>query len=95
VVELSLVVVRAVGFDPRCGPAQSGPRAPGAPAHPMPPPQDPFGSFDFSRAVTSLSLSHLSLSHISLSCGVGVLGPTAHPGLPLKVFLGVGRCRQL
>jgi hypothetical protein len=26
---------------------------------------------------------------------VGVLGPTAHPGLPLKVFLGVGRCRQL
>jgi hypothetical protein len=23
---------------------------------------------------------------------VGVLGPTAHPGLPLKVFLGVGRC---
>jgi hypothetical protein len=29
------------------------------------------------------------------SKGVGVLGPTAHPGLPLKVFLGVGRCRQL
>jgi hypothetical protein len=26
---------------------------------------------------------------------VGVLGPTAHPGLPLKVFLGVGRCCQL
>jgi hypothetical protein len=26
---------------------------------------------------------------------VGVLGLTAHPGLPLKVFLGVGRCRQL
>jgi hypothetical protein len=26
---------------------------------------------------------------------VGVLGPTAHPGLPLKVFLGVGRCRRL
>jgi hypothetical protein len=26
---------------------------------------------------------------------VGVLDPTAHPGLPLKVFLGVGRCRQL
>jgi hypothetical protein len=26
---------------------------------------------------------------------VGVLGPTAHPGLPLEVFLGVGRCRQL
>jgi hypothetical protein len=27
--------------------------------------------------------------------GVGVLGLTAHPGLPLKVFLGVGRCRRL
>jgi hypothetical protein len=26
---------------------------------------------------------------------VGVLGPTAHPRLPLKVFLGVGRCRRL
>jgi hypothetical protein len=26
---------------------------------------------------------------------VGVLGPTAHPGLPLEVFLGVGRCQQL
>ena len=26
---------------------------------------------------------------------VGVLGPTAHPGMPLKVFLGVGRCRRL
>jgi hypothetical protein len=30
-----------------------------------------------------------------LAPAVGVLGPTAHPGLPLKVFLGVGRCRQL
>jgi hypothetical protein len=33
------------------------------------------------------------------ACGgvrvVGVLGPTAHPGLPLKVFLGVGRRRRL
>jgi hypothetical protein len=26
---------------------------------------------------------------------VGVLGSTTHPGLPLKVFLGVGRCRRL
>jgi hypothetical protein len=26
---------------------------------------------------------------------VGVLGPTTHPGLPLKVFLEVGRCRRL
>jgi hypothetical protein len=26
---------------------------------------------------------------------VGVLGPTAHPGLPLKVLFGVGRCYRL
>ena len=26
---------------------------------------------------------------------VGVLGLTAHPGLPLKVLLGVGRCQRL
>jgi hypothetical protein len=26
---------------------------------------------------------------------VGVLGPTAHLGLPLKVLLGVGRCYRL
>jgi hypothetical protein len=31
----------------------------------------------------------------SSSAAVGVLGPTAHLGLPLEVFLGVGRCRQL
>jgi hypothetical protein len=60
-----LVVVRVVGFDPRCdparpGPVQSGLRAPGAPAPCAPPPPGLFLSFDFSRAVTSLS--HLSLS---------------------------------
>jgi hypothetical protein len=26
---------------------------------------------------------------------VDVLGPTAHPGLPLKMLLGVGRCYRL
>jgi hypothetical protein len=26
---------------------------------------------------------------------VGVLGPTVHPGLPLKVLFGVGRCYRL
>jgi hypothetical protein len=26
---------------------------------------------------------------------VGVLGPTAHPGLPLKVLFGVGPCYRL
>jgi hypothetical protein len=72
------VVVCVMGFDPWCGPARpslawSGPRAPGAPlpspcARPCPPharappPPGLFLSFDFSRAVTSLSLFHLSLS---------------------------------
>jgi hypothetical protein len=36
-----------------------------------------------------------SNEHENLFLTVGVLGPTAHPGLPLKVFLGVGRCRRL
>jgi hypothetical protein len=36
----------------------------------------------------------LSIPHF-IGLVVGVLGPTAHPGLPLKVFLGVGRCQQL
>jgi len=26
---------------------------------------------------------------------VGVLGPTAHPGLPIEVLFGVGRCYRL
>jgi hypothetical protein len=62
-----LVVVRVVGFDLHCGPARPGPaRAPLTPPAlpmrvPLPPP-DPFVSFDFSRAVTSLSVFHLSLS---------------------------------
>jgi hypothetical protein len=72
------MVVRVVGFDPRSGPVRpsptrSSPRALGAPAHPMraPPPLDPFGSFDFSRAVTSLSLSPISLSRGALGIGDG------------------------
>jgi hypothetical protein len=33
---------------------------------------------------------------ITLSrAAVGVLGPTAHPGLPLEVLFGVGRCYRL
>jgi hypothetical protein len=54
-IELRLVVVRVVGFDPLYGPARLGPaRAPLAlPALPYacPPPPDPFLSFDFSRAL--------------------------------------------
>jgi hypothetical protein len=37
----------------------------------------------------------LGRSLASYFWAVGVLGPTAHPGMPLKVFLGVGRCRRL
>jgi DMSO reductase anchor subunit len=36
---------------------------------------------------------HVIGANVVLS--VGVLGPTAHLGLPLKVFLGVGRCQRL
>jgi hypothetical protein len=54
------MVVRVVGFDPRCDPAQSSPAQP-SPAQSGPPSPDLFGSFDFSRAATSLSLFHLSL----------------------------------
>jgi hypothetical protein len=63
-----LVVVRVVGLDPRCGPARPGLVRPARPWRPLPspcaraPPPDPFLSFDFSRAVTSLPLFHLSLS---------------------------------
>jgi hypothetical protein len=42
-----------------------------------------------------INVAQLCRGSVSRSAGVGVLGPTAHPGLPLKVFLGVGRCRQL
>jgi hypothetical protein len=78
---LRLVVACAVGFNPRCGPARPSPARSGlvrlarpwrfCPPHARPPPPDPFGSFDFSRAVTSLSLSHLSLSRGSLGFGDG------------------------
>jgi hypothetical protein len=32
---------------------------------------------------------------IKATAVVGVLGPTAHPGLPLEVLFGVGRCYRL
>jgi hypothetical protein len=69
------MVVRVVCFDPRCDPAQFGPaRAPLAPLPSpcAPSPPDPFGSFDFSRAVTSLSFFHLSLSLPRGALGFGV-----------------------
>jgi hypothetical protein len=50
----------------------------------------------------ALAHIHLHLSNNILQevlaekiVAVGVLGPTAHSGLPLKVFLGVGRCYRL
>jgi hypothetical protein len=64
------MVVCVVGFDPRCAPVQPSPAWPGparAPLAPLlspmraPPSPELFGSFDFSRAATSLSLFHLSL----------------------------------
>jgi hypothetical protein len=72
------MVVRVVGFDPGCGPARPGPaRAPLVPLPTpcAPPPLDPFVSFDFSRAITSLSLFHLSLSpRGALGFGIEIAG---------------------
>jgi hypothetical protein len=42
-----------------------------------------------------VSLRRLGLGRAEGVSVVGVLGPTAHPGLPLKVLLGVGRRRRL
>jgi hypothetical protein len=81
---------------------------PCAPLAPTPPPMRPpsplsLSHLDLPRNNFPLPLPPLS-PHGALGVGDGdhrnldpdgVLGPTAHPGLPLKVFLGVGRCRQL
>jgi hypothetical protein len=64
-------------------PARSGPRATRAPCppHARAPPPDPFVSFDFSHAVTSLSLFHLSLSPCgALGFGVEIAGIWIHGG---------------
>jgi hypothetical protein len=45
--------------------------------------------------VTTIELAWIVDTPLPGAPAVGVLGPTAHPGLPLKVFLGVGRCRRL
>jgi hypothetical protein len=45
-------------------------------------------------AVLNTELDH-ALDELSRARAVGVLGPTAHPGLPLKVLFGVGRCYRL
>jgi hypothetical protein len=46
------------------------------------------------KKVTTRTTSSLDAA-AKEALAVGVLGPIAHPGLPLKVFLGVGRCRRL
>jgi hypothetical protein len=35
------------------------------------------------------------VSAVEVGTAVGVLGPTVHPGLPLGVLFGVGRCYRL
>ena len=47
------------------------------------------------RSLVSWASKKQNSVALSTAETVGVLGPTAHPGLPLKVFLGVGRCRRL
>jgi hypothetical protein len=51
------------------------------------------GSYKTSYAVEVAAMFLDGLVLTPVGGRVGVLGPTAHPGLPLKVFLGVGRCR--
>jgi hypothetical protein len=46
--------------------------------------------------VTATELAWISdTTSIPGAPAVGVLGPTAHPGLPLEVLFGVGRCYRL
>jgi hypothetical protein len=54
-------------------------------------------TFDLYHVVylTHIYRNHTPVTRMIYTDPVGVLGPTAHPGLPLKVFLGVGRCRRL
>jgi hypothetical protein len=45
--------------------------------------------------VTTIELAWTSDTPLPGAPAVGVLGPTAHPGLPLEVLFGVGRCYRL
>jgi hypothetical protein len=45
--------------------------------------------------VTAIELAWIDDTPLPSAPAVDVLGPTAHPGLPLKVLLGVGRCYRL
>jgi hypothetical protein len=58
-------------------------------------PEEVIGKFVSFELMIKGSKHIVDLEQGGTSTPVGVLGPTAHPGLPLKVFLGVGRCRRL
>jgi hypothetical protein len=45
--------------------------------------------------VMAIDLAWIDDTPLPGALAVGVSGPTAHPGLPLKVLLGVGRCYRL
>jgi hypothetical protein len=45
--------------------------------------------------VTTIELAWIDDTPLPGAPAVSVLGPTAHPGLPLKVLFGVGRCYRL
>jgi hypothetical protein len=45
--------------------------------------------------VMAIELAWISDTLLPGAPVVGVLGPTAHPGLPLEVLFGVGRCYRL
>jgi hypothetical protein len=45
--------------------------------------------------VVAIELAWINDTPPTWRASVGVLGPTAHPGLPLEVLFGVGRCYRL
>jgi hypothetical protein len=45
--------------------------------------------------VTAIEVAWIDVTPLPGAPAVGVLGLTAHPGLPLKVLFGVGRCYRL
>jgi hypothetical protein len=45
--------------------------------------------------VTAIELAWISDTPLPGAPAIGVLGPTAHPRLPLEVLFGVGRCYRL
>jgi hypothetical protein len=45
--------------------------------------------------VMAIELAWISGTPLPGASAVGILGPTAHPGLPLEVLYGVGRCYRL